>query len=62
MVSLMKKRTYDMAGIFDGKVKVFLNGTQIKINSFCKYLDMYLPTGSEVIKIYDPKMKTPRYV
>ena len=40
----MKKRVYDMAGIFGGKVKVSLNGTPLKANSFMKYVDLYLPT------------------
>jgi DNA topoisomerase-2 len=62
IVSLMKKRVYDMAGLFGAKgVKVFLNGDQIKINSFLKYCDMYFPKElNNPIKIYDRDMTTPR--
>jgi DNA topoisomerase-2 len=57
--ALVKRRVYDMAGTLKG-VKVFLNGTQIKIN-FKTYIEMYAkainkergveegPAGSSVI-------------
>jgi len=56
----MKKRVYDMAGIFGGRIKVTLNGTLLKINSFMKYVDLYLSDKVETIKIYDKDMTTPR--
>ena len=34
MLPLLKKRVYDIAGIFGGKLKVFYNSKQIKIKSF----------------------------
>jgi DNA topoisomerase-2 len=61
IVALMKKRVYDIAGIFGGKMKVSLNGNVIKINSFLKYVDLYLPNNEETIKIYDKDMTTPRF-
>lgn len=61
MVALMIKRVYDMAGIFNGNVKVFLNGQQIKINSFAKYIDLYFPSEANVIKVYDKAMTTSRW-
>ena len=61
MVALMRKRVYDMAGIFNGNVKVFLNSQQIKINSFAKYIDLYFPAEANVIKVYDKAMTTPRW-
>ena len=60
IVALMKKRVYDMAGIFGGRIKVTLNGTLLKINSFMKYVDLYLSDKVETIKIYDKDMTTPR--
>jgi len=45
MVQLLKKRVYDMAGIL--KVKVFLNGKEIKLRSFSQYVDMYLGEAAE---------------
>ncbi|KAF2642637.1 type II DNA topoisomerase [Massarina eburnea CBS 473.64] len=38
--ALAKRRTYDMAGTLRG-IKVFLNGTRVKVNSFAKYMEMY---------------------
>jgi DNA topoisomerase-2 len=38
----MMKRVYDMAGLYGGKLKVTLNGNLIKLNSFMKYVDLYI--------------------
>jgi DNA topoisomerase-2 len=40
IVALMRKRVYDMAGLLP-TVKVFLDGNQLEVNSFLKYVDMY---------------------
>jgi DNA topoisomerase-2 len=67
--ALVKRRVYDMAGTVKG-VKVFLNGSQIKLD-FKKYIEMYAkaiikergleevtePTAASVI-IEDPKAHT----
>jgi DNA topoisomerase-2 len=45
MVQLLKKRVYDMAGIL--KVKVILNGKEVKLRSFSQYVDMYLGEAAE---------------
>lgn len=34
IINLMKKRVYDMAGIFNNKVRVYLNNERINIKSF----------------------------
>jgi DNA topoisomerase-2 len=52
MVSLMRKRVYDMAGLLPN-VKVFLNEKQLEINSFLKYVDMYFTNAEEAVKIRD---------
>ena len=41
IVSLLKKRVYDIAGII--KVKVYLNGKLIPIPSFKEYVKKYMP-------------------
>lgn len=41
-----------MAGLLPS-VKVFLNGNQLEVNSFLKYVDMYFPNTDECIKIRD---------
>jgi len=41
--NLLKKRVYDMAGLFNNKVKVYLNGEQVKVKSFFDYINMFIP-------------------
>jgi DNA topoisomerase-2 len=41
-VSLLTKRAYDLAGVSDPKVRVFLNGKRIEIKNFAEYCDLYL--------------------
>lgn len=38
--ALVKRRVYDMAGTASG-IKVWLNGTRVKINKFKQYMEMY---------------------
>ncbi|CAD8156514.1 unnamed protein product [Paramecium pentaurelia] len=57
--ALLVRRVYDMAGIYGSKINVYLNDEKIPINSFQKYVDLYLPSNS--IKIYDKEMTTPRW-
>lgn len=52
IVALMRKRVFDMAGMLPS-VKVFLDGNQLEINSFLKYVDMYFSNTEECIKIRD---------
>ncbi len=58
IISLMKKRVYDMAGITNKKVKVYLNEELIEVENFFDYVDMYISTSSkdeevEKIKVTD---------
>jgi hypothetical protein len=52
----MKKRVADMAGIFAGKIKVYLNNERLSIKRFKDYVDYYLHDVHDVLKIYDPAM------
>jgi len=38
--ALIKRRTYDMAGTLRG-IKVYLDGSRVKVTSFAKYMEMY---------------------
>lgn len=40
----MKKRVYDIAGIYSDRIKVHLNGEKININKFTDYVNMYIKT------------------
>lgn len=42
IVSLLTKRAYDLAGVTESKVRVFLNGKRIEIKNFPEYCDLYL--------------------
>ena len=46
-VALLTKRVYDAAGTTDKSVKVYLNGSQVKVSNFEQYIDLYL-TKDEV--------------
>lgn len=50
IVSLMRKRVYDMAGLLP-TVKVELNGRRIETNSFLKYVDLYFSSVEDHVKI-----------
>ena len=47
MISLMRRRVHDIAGITDNKVKVYFNGDKIKIRSFFEYIELY-PTPNKI--------------
>ncbi|GMH34263.1 hypothetical protein BSKO_02097 [Bryopsis sp. KO-2023] len=55
MVDLIRKRTYDMAGVLGGKkTKVYFNGARIKVNNFQEYLDLYLgPRSLDKPRVYE---------
>ena len=56
----MFKRVYDLAGIFAGKLKVFLNERRILINKFEDYVDLYL-RAADTPKLKDLKMNNDRW-
>lgn len=57
MVSLLTKRAYDLAGVSDPKVRVFLNDKRIEIKSFAEYCDLYLTNeeNKELPKVIEVK-------
>ena len=61
VIGLLKKRAYDLAGIFNSKIKVFLNGEQIKIPNFSKYVDFYLSNPEDTPKIYESSASNDRW-
>jgi DNA topoisomerase-2 len=46
----MKKRVYDIAGLYSDRIKVFLNGERIEIKNFKEYVNKYIDT--EVLFFY----------
>ena len=56
MLSLLKKRVYDIAAVTDHsvkKVKINYNDVAIPIKNFAQYIDMYLGGKDEVKRIYE---------
>lgn len=51
MLSLLKKRVYDLA--MTTSAKVYFNDKIIAQNNFTKYIDLYFPVGSEHKKVID---------
>ncbi len=60
-VALMKKRVYDMAGIFTSNVKVYLNEELIKIKSFSQYVEYYFDDVEQTTIIDDKSMNNDRW-
>ena len=58
IISLLKKRVYDVAGTSPSRIKVFLNNSQIKIDNFKDYVDLYIKGKyfDEENKIEYPKL------
>ncbi|GIL81030.1 hypothetical protein Vretifemale_10164 [Volvox reticuliferus] len=42
VVSVLRRRVYDMSGVLGKGVKVFFNGERLSIKSFQEYVDLYL--------------------
>ena len=58
--SLLSKRVYDMAGLLPA-VQVVLNGNQIPVNSFLKYINLYFNPESSLPKIRDKEVDNERW-
>lgn len=53
MYNLFKKRVYDIAAVTGKKIKVTFNGEEVPVNTFEKYIDMYIGTKDETSRFYD---------
>lgn len=54
-LNLLMKRVYDTAACTDDRVKVYLNGTQLKIKSFDKYIDMYIGKKVDTPRVFEAR-------
>ena len=59
IISLLKKRVYDVAGTSPSRIKVFLNDKRININNFKDYVDLYIKGKyfDEETKVEYPKIE-----
>jgi len=53
VISLLKKRVYDIAAITDKNLKVKYNSTLIPIKNFQQYIDMYIGDKSMCPRVYE---------
>jgi DNA topoisomerase-2 len=56
MMSLLKKRVYDIGAVTDHsvkKVKIQYNGSTIPVKNFQQYIDMYIGTKDESKRVYE---------
>lgn len=42
IIALMKKRVYDIAGLYSNRIKVYLNDERVELKSFKEYVNKYL--------------------
>jgi len=53
LISLFKRRVYDIAAVTDKTVKIKYNGNLIPVKSFEQYLNLYIGTKSDCTRIYE---------
>jgi len=53
LISLFKKRVYDISAITDKGIKVKFNDSIIPIKNFQQYMDMYIGDKSTVTRVYE---------
>ena len=53
IISLLKKRVYDVAAITDKSLKVKYNSTLVPIKNFSQYIDLYIGTKDESKRVYE---------
>lgn len=53
MLSLFKKRVYDISAITDKTIKVKFNGQSIPCKNFEQYIDLYVGSKTEVKRVYE---------
>ena len=53
MLSLFKRRVYDISAITNKKVKVSYNGSVIPIKNFQQYVDLYIGTKDDTLRVYE---------
>ena len=53
MLSLFKKRIYDVSAVTDKSVKVKLNGTLVPCKNLEQYIDLYVGSKTDTKRIYE---------
>ena len=53
MLSLLKKRVYDISAVTDKSIKVLYNATPVPVKTFQQYIDLYIGPKSETARVYE---------
>ena len=53
IISLFKRRVYDIAAVTDKKVKVYFNDEQIPVQTYQNYIDKFIGNTSETKRVYE---------
>ena len=53
LISLLKKRVYDVAAVTDKNLKVKYNSSLIPIKNFQQYIDLYIGDKTDVPRVYE---------
>jgi DNA topoisomerase-2 len=53
MISLLKKRVYDVAAVTDKSLKVKYNSSLVPIKNFQQYIDLYIGDKAEAPRVYE---------
>lgn len=53
MISLLKKRIYDVAAVTDKSIKVKYNGQLVPVKNFQQYIDLYIGDKAEAPRVYE---------
>jgi len=53
MISLFRKRVYDIAAVTDKNLKVRYNSQHIPIKNFTQYIDLYIGSKEETPRVYE---------
>ena len=49
MIKIMKRRVYDLCGVTNNNVNIYLNGSKLKIKNFTGYSKLYLNDNTNII-------------
>lgn len=53
MISLFKRRVYDIAAVTDKKVKVWFNDSLVPVQTYQHYVDMYIGPKTQTKRVYE---------
>ena len=62
MISLLKRRVYDIAAVTDKNIKVKYNGEVVPVKHFQQYVDLYIGSKNDTARVYEEANERWEYV